>query len=85
VSTYSTAHRIATARRRHWIAQRRRARAKARLYVHETQCGRWVVREEYDRCGGTFLTQAAALKFIRSEFGADVQIVATNVVQKEAA
>lgn len=85
MSTYSSATVIATARRRRWIAKRRRAAIGAQLYLRETPLGRWVVREEHDRCGGTFLTLEAALKFIRSEFGANAQIIAADVVQKNAA
>jgi len=85
VSRHSTANLIATARRRRWIAQRRRAPVGARLYLRETPLGRWVVRDEHDRCGGTFVTQVAALKFVRSEFGANARIIVAEAVRREAA
>lgn len=58
---------------------------RARLYMRETRAGTWVVREDDDRRGGSFFTREAALRFIRSEFGADAQITATYVLNKEAA
>jgi hypothetical protein len=53
--------------------------------MRETRAGTWVVREDDDRRGGSFFTREAALRFIRSEFGADAQITATYVLNKEAA
>jgi len=85
VSTYSTANLIATARRLRWIALRRRAPIWARLYLRESPLGRWIVRDEHDRCGGIFSTQEAALKFVRSEFGANAQIITADVTHREAA
>jgi hypothetical protein len=60
-------------------------RASARLHLRETRSGAWIVRDEGNRRGGSFFTLAAALKFIRTEFGAGAQIIAKYMMHKEAA
>ncbi len=76
---------VAAARRLKALAQSGNAEVRTRLYLLETRPGMWVVREENDRRGGVFVTQAAALKFIRSEFGARALIVAAEAMNKKAA
>jgi hypothetical protein len=78
LSEHSVEH--VTARGRH-----RDAEARTRLRLYATRLGTWIVREESGRCGGSFFSQEAALKFIRREFGADAQIVMTHLMQKDAA
>jgi hypothetical protein len=58
---------------------------QARLHMRQTRQGTWMVRDEDDRRGGSFVTREAALKFIRREFGAGAEITATYLAQKEAA
>jgi hypothetical protein len=53
--------------------------------MRETRSGTWIVREDGGRRGGSFFTQAAALTFIRREFGAEAHIVATYAVHTKAA
>ncbi len=53
--------------------------------MRETRAGTWVVREERGRRGGSFFTLEAALRFIRSEFGAGAQVIAAYFVEKQAA
>jgi hypothetical protein len=53
--------------------------------MRETRAGTWVVREERGRRGGSFFTRDAALRFIRSEFAAGVQVITTCFAEKQAA
>ncbi len=85
MSTYLSVKRVATAGRLHAIARHGSATDRARVFLRKTQLGAWVVGEGNGRRGGIFFTQEAALKFIRSEFGADAQIVAADTVRKTAA
>jgi hypothetical protein len=53
--------------------------------LRETAAGAWIVRDEEDRHGGCFVTRKAAMKYIRTQFGPDAEIVVLGAAQKEAA
>jgi hypothetical protein len=55
------------------------------LFLRETRRGAGVVREEDGRRGGSIFTYEGAMKYIRTEFGAAVQIIATRLVHTKAA
>jgi hypothetical protein len=55
------------------------------LFVSETSHGVWTVRGDGNRRGGTFFTYEAAMRFIRTEFGADAQFIAAAAGSKKAA
>ena len=57
----------------------------ARVILRETAAGAWIVRDEEDRHGGCFVTRKAAMKYIRTQFGPDAEIVVLGAAQKEAA
>lgn len=81
MNKYSSAH--AAADKRHQIERARRGTSGARL--RETRTGAWVVHDENNRRGGCFFTHEAALKYIRTEFGPDAQIITIRVPRKKAA
>lgn len=60
-------------------------KSRALLRLRETPTGAWVVHEEGDRRGGCFFTYAAALKYIRAEFGQDAVILTICRLRKVAA
>ncbi len=77
----SSAKNLCAETRRHSLARD----GKARLHLRQTRSGAWVVRDDADCRGGCFLTLAAALKFISTEFGAGALVITTHVTRKEAA
>jgi hypothetical protein len=85
VSKRVTAIEVGTKKGMDWIAPRQARPTATRLYLSETRHGAWVVRDEKDRRGGRFFTYEGAMKYIRTEFGAVAQIVATHLVHKKAA
>jgi hypothetical protein len=57
----------------------------ARITLRETAAGAWIVRDEEDRHGGRFVTRKDAMRYIRTQFGPDAEIVVLGASQKEAA
>ena len=86
MNKYVSARDVAKAKRRMDLVAPRPGRpTAARLYMSETRRGIWIVRDAGDRRGGRFFSYEAAMKFIRTEFGPDAQIIATYQVHTKAA
>ena len=50
-----------------------------RVLIRPTRSGAWIVRDGRGENGGFFRDRAAALKFIRREFGATVEPLESSV------
>jgi len=85
VNQFSPAKDLAIASKRLSIETPASGRSGARLHMRETRSGNWIVQDASGRRGGCFFTYEAALKFIRSEFGPNAQIVTTQLAQRKAA
>jgi hypothetical protein len=46
-----------------------------RVFVRVAPSGAWIISDERDRRGGRFRDRAAAMRFIRREFGQEVELV----------